>query len=72
MSQSTNKSKYDVLLNKFLENDSLYEEYEKKEMERWLREAEISIRSQFQNHRDSAMEKSLTLSRDYVCLCLFR
>ena len=72
MSQSTNKGKYDVLLNKFLENDSLCEEYEKKEMERWLREAEISIRSQFQNHRGSAMEKSIMLSRDYVCLCLFR
>lgn len=45
MSNLKHKVDYGSLLNQFLENDCLIEDNETKEMQRWLDEAENSIRS---------------------------
>ncbi|CAF1458435.1 unnamed protein product [Rotaria magnacalcarata] len=66
MSEQSPKSKYDVLLDKFLENDSLWEENECEAMKRWLNEAENNIRTQFLNHRGDSIRSSNLSKKDPV------
>ena len=57
MSRSTDQSKYDSLLNEFLQNDNLLEGKEDENLKRWLEEATNGIRSQFQEHRSMAADE---------------
>ena len=57
MAQSPNQNKYDLLLNQFLNNDNSMEKDENEQMKEWLEEAANSLRSQFETHRGTMINK---------------